>query len=279
MKKQLFKTLLCITIIPAFFSCASSKNMKKAENDDYSDTISTFTVAEAESETEIADNEEETDNRITEETLKAQTKKKGYFDDLFKYGNKGEYASLGETSIFTRSITGSITQKKNIALVNIENATAGYGSNYLSNYYIIQMNKDSRQKLREAYDKYLKDFENKKLNRKGKNTYKTYGSMEIRADWGTLSNSTPNYGNANAYLGYTFVKNSPYFTIHSFPMENKFYDPNTDAVAKESLNLTYYFTKAQMKELLDMITEENVAEVCGALTTDKTIKKVESDEY
>ena len=141
------------------------------------------------------------------------------------------------------------------------------------------MDKDSRQKLSEAYSKYLDDFENKKLNRKGKNTTKTYGSILLHANWGTFSNSTPNNGEGKAYLGYEFVKGSPYFTIHAYPMANKYYDPVVDAVDKESLNLTYYFTKSQMKDLLDSITEENISDVCSVLTTDKTIKKVDSDEY
>ena len=100
----------------------------------------------------------------------------------------------------------------------------GWGSYYLLAYYYIQFDDANRWKLLNAIDNYFSDFENKNLQRKGKDTERTYGKVSYRLDWGSVSSTTQNHGTGDGYMGYNFMKGSPYFTIKNFPFKNDHFD-------------------------------------------------------
>ena len=78
------------------------------------------------------------------------------------------------------------------------------------------------------------------------------------------------------YYGYSFENKSPYFTISSFPVVNEYYTQAGEATSRESINVKYYFTKAQAKALIDMLSDEKIA---GYLGLNKSFVPEEADEY
>ena len=132
---------------------------------------------------------------------------------------------------------------------------------------MITMDEYNRTQLEKAINQYINDFSNKKLNRKDTKSFKTYGKIEGRLDWGTIKASTPNYGYCTINLGYQFHGKSPYFTLTIFPTYNLHHDRDTRAQT-DSIEVEIFLTKAQAKtlvslygqELVDMVLNENKIE-------------------
>lgn len=185
---------------------------------------------------------------------KIETKKEEKNDSFFKYGNKGDYTTITESTCFSKNSFGVMGQKDASIVIYNKDRTAGIASSYQGVYYISLYDTDSRTKLINAYKKYLSDFDEKKLDRKGSKTYKAYGTATVTLRWGTLSNSTPNFGSGKVNFGYEFQDGSPYFTITVFPLTNDYFEIAGDTVRRESLLYKIYFTKAQAKQFTDNIT-------------------------
>lgn len=227
------KVLLCLSIFTLFLlSACSSTNSDFALTEDATETL----------------------NKSTNKKKKAG--KKQFV--LFKYGNIGDYISLDETSVFVPNAFGVLKQKKATVTIDPKLQEAGFGSSYLAAYYYLFWDAAARESLIKAIDNYYSDFENKRLKRDNGNSYKIYGKIPVRLRWGTLSNSTPNNGETEMYVGYKFKEKSPYFVITIYPAFNE-YSNVTDAVDRESMMLTYYFTKAQLLDLKSMLAEETIA--------------------
>ena len=82
-------------------------------------------------------------------------------------------------------------------------------------------------------------------------------------------------------FGYKFKEKSPYFCITIYPAFNE-YSNVTEAADKESLMLTYYFTKAQLLELKSMLSEESIAKALldvNYVDEDEFEFEAVSDEY
>ena len=178
--------------------------------------------------------------------------------DLVTFTNSEKFYRFDTTSVFTQEISG-LKEKTAQTVIRMDEDYAGFGSYYMAAYYIIQFDESARKKLANAVEAYLSDFENKRLQRKGKHTDRTYGRISYRLDWGTTSSITPNNGEGEGYLGYEFVKDRPYFVIYNYPFENKYYERAGDATFRESMTLRYYFTKAQARQLVELLSEENLA--------------------
>lgn len=219
----------------------------------------------------------------TTETLnsKTNTKKKQEKKQfvLFKYGNIGDYISVDETSVFIPNVFGVLKQKKATVTIDPKRNEAGFGSSYLAAYYYLFLDTDSRKTFLESIDSYFSDFENKRLNRKLNTSDKIYGKTDVRLRWGALSNSTPNNGMGKMNLGYKFKNKSPYFSITIYPVFNE-YSKITDAVDKESMMLTYYFTKSQLADLKTMLSDKTISNALLDYNDDDfSSKVVEVDEY
>ena len=264
---KIIKTFFFLTaIIPTFLSCQSSKNLETIPGDSYSEEGLPEVISSTGNENQLS----------TEENIKNAKKQTSAFQDFFSLGNKDEIMLCETTSFFTKSMTGKPAQKEAVIALNTKNGTAGFGSAYMAAYYYVQMDQNARQKLAKAVEQYLSDFENKRLNRKGKNTFKNYGSISVTLQWGSLKSSTPNNGEGPLYLGYSFENKSPYFTLTAFPIQNNYYEVVGESTTRESLNLKYLFTKAQAQELVRLLSEDKISEYLG-LT--KPMISVENDEY
>ena len=225
----------------------------------------------------VSDDSSQTLKEKSENKTKEKTKEKKQFV-LFKYGNVGDYIDVDTSSVFTPNLLGVLKQKKVTVVIYPKKELAGFGSPYLAAYYYLFMNKDSRDYLRKAVDRYFSDFENKNLSRDSKKTNIAYGKTEVNLRWGTLSNSTPNNGVAKMNLGYEFKKGSPYFTITIYPTFNE-YSKVTSAVDHESMTLSYYFTKAQISEILTILDEKLISEQFNIYKNDNLFIPAESDTY
>lgn len=267
MKKYICKTtILLLSLSLLLSSCASNKNT----------AVQPDSLSDDEGATALP---VKNDNKKTTSRYNTKAEKKNFFDRMFTYGNKNDFVSNDVTSVFTHGVGVGIYQQKATILINPEEGTAGFGSVYLASYYIMQYTPENYQKLSDAYEKYLDDFENKRLDRKEKNAQKKYGTMNVHLDWGTIKTSTPNNGNGKAYIGYEFVKKSPYFTITIYPVENDYYPYTDGAVSRESIMLRYYFTKAQMRDLLNMTSEEAVNKFMVKYAEENIVEQQTGDGY
>lgn len=247
------KVLLCLSIFTLFLLSACSS------------TKSNFALTEDATETL---------NKSTNKKKKAE--KKQFV--LFKYGNIGDYISLDETSVFVPNAFGVLKQKRATVTIDPKLQEAGFGSPYLAAYYYLFWDAAARESLIKAIDDYYSDFENKRLKRDNGNSYKIYGKIPVRLRWGTLSNSTPNNGETEMYVGYKFKEKSPYFVITIYPAFNE-YSNVTDAVDRESMMLTYYFTKAQLLDLKSMLDNEVISKTLIDFNSDDVVIETESDDY
>ena len=272
LSKLITITLCFSAFIPLAVSCQSSKNAVEVDEDYYSETNNQESAVLP----EITKTVEEENYLSTEDTIKSAKKQKNAFQEFFTLGNKDDLMVCDETTVFTNGITGKPVQKDAIVVLNTKDGTAGFGTSYLAAYYYVQMNENARHKFAKAVDSYFSDFENKRLNRKNKKSSKIYGSADVKIHWGSLKSSTPNNGSGPMQLGYAFINQSPYFTLTIMPVKNNYYDVVGESTTVESLGLKYYLTKAQAKQLTDMLSEEKISEYLGI---SKPFIPVENDEY
>lgn len=262
MKKIKF-ALTTILLTVSLASCASTK-AEATPADTYDNDV-----------TEIKSDYVKKDSK-TASTKKPKKDASDMLHDLVTFTNNEKYLRFDTTSFFTQELTG-LKEKKAQTLIRLDEDMAGFGSYYMAAYYIVQFDDEARQKLARAVESYLSDFENKRLQRKGKNTDRSYGKIAYRLDWGTASNITPNNGTGEGYLGYEFVKNSPYFVLSNYPFENKYYEKAGDATFRESMTLRYYFTKAQARQLVELLSDENLA--AQMAETNISREPASADEY
>ncbi len=232
------------------------------------------TITESEIETEInaeADEvsvveEEEpsdadSDVYIDDETqATTTTKKKNPVKNFFTFGNKDDFIRMDETTkVITKEMKG-LTEKEAELVIRTDSDMAGFGFSIMGAYYIIQMDAPARKQLAKNAKRYFDDFENKRLIRNKKSTLKAYGSIPYQLNWGTFSSSTPNNGKGSGNCGYEFVKNQPYFTIFNYAFPNDYYEKAGDATTRESASVKVYFTRAQLKSLIEALSDENLSQ-------------------
>lgn len=272
MKKTSMICLLAGALTLFITSCSSTKNVQSAP-DTYEDTPA---IAEESSDGLEEDNGSEIKSKSDSKSTSAK-KKKNAIEEFFTFGNKDDYAKYYDISIYEKDITG-MKERRATTLIRTDDYMAGWGSYYVLAYYIVQFDAAARKQLISAINAYNTDFEEKNLRRKGgKKTERAYGKISYRLDWGTISHSTPNMGTGEGYMGYEFVKGSPYFTIRNYPFNNKHYDRIGEATTRESMSLVYYFTRAQLKELANFLSDENINQRIAEMSANYVSS--DSDEY
>lgn len=255
MKKITAAIILFISFL-AITGCASNniKSGSSVQADNYiNDDDLQIVKSEKEEETSAS----------SQKTSKAKSQKpkrtsSDVLHDLVTFTNADKYLKYDVVSLFTPELTG-IKERNAVALIRLDDISAGWGSSYAAAYYIVQFDEESRSKLKNAIEQYFSDFENKRLQRKGKHTDRTYGRLKYRLDWGVTNVTTPNNGVGEGYMGYEFIKNSPYFVLNNYPFENDYYKRAGESTTRESMQLRYYFTRSQLRQLISVLSEENIA--------------------
>ena len=267
MKKTIFSTALLSFFAAIFISCGSTKEIQS--------TPDTYT-----SDEEIIAPVNDTSDKAEKTTAvsAAPKKKKNAIQDFFTFGNKDEYIFYDQTTVFAKEITG-LNEKNASVVLRYDNHMAGFGSYNSAMYYYVLFDKDNRATLNRAVNAYFSDFENKRLQRKGKKTDKAYGKIGYRLSWGSISSSTPNYGYGEGYCGYEFVKGAPYFTIYNYEFDNDYYEKAGDATTRTSNFVKYYFTKSQLRNLINLLSEEKISEQILENDSEYIFSPSTSDEY
>ncbi len=262
----------------------------------------TKSTAEVSSDSYVTEDSEESSTKTTKKTTVKTDKSKNAFLNFFK--GKEKYAYGQEFSLFTRNVLNTLHQTDAVMTIKLKDGKAGFGSAYTASYAYVFFDENARKSLSNAYSYYLSDFENKRLSRKTSKTIRQYGKIKVDLNWGTLKASTPNYGTGEAYLGYQFINNSPYFSLYIPEMFNE-YSKNTESSVKgswtengtevtnaqigsaNSVNrtstvLTYNFTKAQMATLLEVLSEENISAMWNEINNPYDLsvdENVDFDDY
>lgn len=270
MKKTII-TCAAILIGLLFISCGSTNELNTAA-DEYADAKEISAPAVDSENGEAV----EINKQDTVVITQGKKKKKNFVEEIFTFGNKDTYEKFEDFSFFEKDITG-LKEKKATQVIRTDNYMAGWGSYYLLAYYIVQFDETGRKQLLQAINSYMSDFENKNLKRKGKHTERTYGKVSYRLDWGTIANSTPNYGSGEGYVGYEFIKNSPYFVISNYPFENQYFERSGETVSRESMQLAYYFTRSQLRILAEYLAEDNIKKI--VLDMNQYLAPATIDEY
>lgn len=265
---KIVKSIICASLFALMLSsCTSTKNQETVPIDDY------------DSQSEASDTDVNLNKTANQKVNTNKKNEKNAFEKFFTFGNKDDFVYGDEFSVFTPGTLGGIKQKKADFMIAPEKQTAGFGSSYMAAYYVVQMNEEARADFINAVNQYFSDFENKRLERKGRNTFKKYGSIDVHLDWGTISSSTPNNADGKAMIGYEFIKNSPYFSISMYPMHNNHWDVVGDATSIESMSLKYYFTKAQALQFINSLEEDNIKKLLLGYSSDEYFIPQENDEY
>lgn len=226
-----------------------------------------------------SDSDDYTETQTMQDIVKEDNNTKKSFSEKLKtsFSINNKYMTGDNFTLFTPTTTGGIKQQDAMALYHKKDDLYGFGSPYAAAYYMFFVDEKNLKLIENSYEKYLSDFSNKKLDRQSKKTNRAYGKIRATLNWGTVKSSTPNHGIGDVYLGYKFIKNSPYFTIDLVsPFENIYY-AETTSTTEQSLNVSYYFTKAQMEALLNAVNPKRFLEIYGTVQEEMII--VDSDEY
>lgn len=276
-KTNIIISATCLFLSFSIISCASTKKTNQIASDSYD---STDQVSEIMDSDKVKVKDDETVVKPKKKFSEKKSYEKNEFEKFFTFGNKDKFIKADVTSTFSLTVLDSIKQQQATILITTdEEHLAGFGSQIMSNYYIVLFDEVARKQLLQAKENYFSDFENKKLNRKGNKSFKQYGTINSTLNWGPLSNETPNFGKAKINLGYEFVKQSPYFTISAYPTHNDYYEIVGDTVSTESMRIKFFFTKAQLNDLVNMISEENIAAALSEYFETNYYKSAVVDEY
>lgn len=132
------------------------------------------------------------------------------------------------------------------------------------------LDRAARSAVISAYELYLKDYEEKKLDRNQRKFKESYGYARAKIEWGPFQYST--YADPKISMGYIFVGKSPYFCIRIPSTKSP---QNKGDVPVEYGGLLLYFTRAQAKDLADSISDEEIQEAISA----QVLHDVPEDSY
>ncbi|MDR3337307.1 MAG: hypothetical protein LBT16_08900, partial [Treponema sp.] len=111
-----------------------------------------------------------------------------------------------------------------------------------------------RQALINAIERYKTDYEARNLNLGRAKARRVYGTIEGFADWGNIKSMLNNRGYPKINLGYTFHKDSPYFTITQ--QETKNTKVPDGANAGSSGYVVIYFTRSMAEDLAALFNQD-----------------------
>ena len=199
------------------------------------------------------------------------------FTRFFTGGQKN--IELDQCTLSQKTVGGKLKLEDAIIIYNIETGFVGFSANYQVGTYHVLFNEATRKVFRAAVTSYLADFEDKKLVRNTKKTYKTYGECPTTIHWSTFTKQLVNRANSKVQFGYEFRNNSPFFSITVLSSENIAHK-NLRSTITTNVPLHFYFTKAQASQMAELLSEEKIDEALApymkVMEPDGTPK---ADEY
>lgn len=135
------------------------------------------------------------------------------------------------------------------------------------NKYSLKMGVAAREAIIAAAAKYGDDFAAKKLARKGYSRRTAYGTAKCAVEWGVLSKGAR--ARPTVELGYTFVSDSPYFTLNIPETPNDVYEEMGGYQAKVLASMVLYFNRAQLALFTSYLEKEKIDAVIASLNVPK----------
>ena len=179
-----------------------------------------------------------------------------------KFFGTNRYDVFDECAMYIKPIAGKIKAKKGNFIYRRGTDVAGYRIYYDTTAYTVEMAQETRQLCCDSIDRYCDDFENKRLDRKGKfdKTRRVYGSAPGYEEFGVAIKLMNYKAKPVFHFGYAFVDGNPYFTIFVAKAKNLALEGkrSEETPNLETIPQTYYFTRAQAQKLKEFICEENI---------------------
>ena len=196
--------------------------------------------------------------------------------------NMNKFTKVEPFSAYLKPTLGNMFVRKGNLIYREGTDIAGFEMYYDSSAYALQFAKVDRGLVIEAINRYLDDFEEKRLDRnaKSRNTKKVYGVSDAYEDYGVISGMMTNYSRPKVFYGYVFEKKSPYFVINVQKAKNLAFgdSKSEEAVLKgDVIEQTYYLTKAQAKKLALFLSDQNIDAMQASTTVDEVSE--EKDAY
>ncbi|MGN0740671.1 MAG: hypothetical protein ACI4LX_10925 [Treponema sp.] len=213
------------------------------------------------------DDYSESEGQTSENATPAAAKKKTNPFKEFLFG-KEKYIFFDSTELATGTVGWGIKPRIAEVILNPDTNMAGVQVYFQSSFFNILFDEKNRALIADALEKYLADFDNRKLEKgkylKTRRAYVKNGKCSL--EWGSVKIMMNAFGDTNFTVGYEFKKvnekNSPYFCIIIEKCKNKNDKAGTYKV-EESVEMQLYFTKAQAKQLVKLLGRESINEQMG----------------
>ena len=190
--------------------------------------------------------------------------------DTVKMG-KYDPVELGSgTMRLKRLVANELEAKEFSVMLYPRDGTAGILYRKMPNKERLLLDKDARDAVIKSYQEYLKDFEDKRLDKSKKKFEPAYEYARAKVEWGPVQYSS--YADPRIVMGYVFVGKSPYFCIKV---------PNTESDQnKGDTPISYggnilYFTRSQGQDLVNALSDEEIREALNSFI----IELPADDEY
>jgi hypothetical protein len=176
--------------------------------------------------------------------------------------NMGKYANveLGSGTFRLKKMLGNeLEQKEFSVMLYPRKGLAGFLYYKSPCKERLLLDKDGRDAVTKAYELYIKDYEEKNLDKSQKKFAECYGVARAKIEWGPFQYSS--YADPKIMMGYLFVGKSPYFCIKI---------PSTKSTQKKGdAEIQYggsilYFTRSQLKDFVDAISDSEIQNAISA---------------
>jgi hypothetical protein len=247
MKKIDVIAALCVCSVAVFISCSSTK-VDTVSPDQYGTEVTPVSPSSSPAGTgsDVAGKPQIT------------VPQKGNAFTRFFTGSQKDI-EMDKTKISQLTVVNTLKQEDADIIYNIKSEKSGFSAWYQTSWYHVLFDTATRRGLAAASQQYLSDFEQKKLNRKDKKSYKVYGDYPVTLRWGTIPGMESGYADTNVQFGYEFNKRSPYFTMTVWQVANEAYKDNSSEVPTSS-TLHFYMTKAQTVQMAEMLSDKKIME-------------------
>lgn len=190
--------------------------------------------------------------------------------------NLNKFQKIEPFSLYAKNTFGKVLQKKGHLIHRAGTDIGGFVCRYDTSSYALQFAKESRASVRAAVERYLRDFEEKALDKNGKKTFRAYGNCDAYEDFGVFEGMMKEWSRPRVDLGYVFLKGNPYFCIRvpAHKNLNATTGNEYDKIRENVIEQRWYFTRAQAKHLAAFLSDANI----DSLAEKETVPETESTE-
>lgn len=179
----------------------------------------------------------------------------GFWKELFV--GKQKYIEYDDVELQTNSVFQQQKERISTMIYNPTTKKGGVSTYFQTMYFNFLFNEGDRELIIKAVDKYLDDFQNKRLIHNNNKSTKMYGNGKCYAEFGTVKMMMTHEANTTFKTGYRFEKKSPYFVISVQGAKDE--APNQpEYTVKEFPTVTMYFTRAQAKDFAEKLSQDQL---------------------